>query len=121
MGFILLNLILFPLVLANLPWVQSKGYKSCVMVSVLATIFQILIWVFTSPLTIGATMIAGFIPFIGEAILIPVLFFVLSLIVSTLALFIADQIVEDFEIKTMEDTFKTAVILGIISSILNSL
>lgn len=119
MTFILLNLVFFPLVLANLPWVQSKGYKPCVLVSILATVFQILIWIFTSPLTIGATMIASFIPFIGEAILIPVLFFVLSLIVSTLALFIADQVIEDFEIKTMEDTFKTAVILGLISSVLN--
>ena len=119
MYFILLNLVLFPFVLANLPWVKAKDYKACAMVSVLAAFFQILIWVFTSPLTVAATVIAGFIPFIGQTILIPLLFFILSLVVSTAALFIADQVVEDFEIQTLGDTFKTAMILSIISSILS--
>ncbi len=114
-------LIVQPFVLMNLPMVRSKGFASCMKVTVLNVIILTVLFIFSSPVLALTAMIGGAIPFIGPELILPVTMFILTTILSTASLYIADQIIEDFEIKTLPETVMVAVILSVVSNVVNAI
>lgn len=115
---VLLNLVILPFVLSKLPWVKAKSFLACVIVSVIASVLQLILWIASAPVTSMALFIVGIIPLLN-LVMVPLLVFVISLFFNTLALYAADILIEDFEISSMEDTIKTSAILSFISAVLN--
>jgi uncharacterized membrane protein YvlD (DUF360 family) len=117
-GFVIC-LVINAVVLTALPWVKYKSFGACMITCLLMSVVG---WALTFFQSIANSIIAfftWFIPFVGPALIRPVAFFFTWWIVATIALFIADQIIEEFEIATLGRTAQTALILGILNSVLS--
>jgi len=114
MGFII-NFVLYcaisAAILSAIPLVKSKSFGASMAVAALMSIFASIISVLTIPAKIVGYLVV-FIPFLN-IILLPLVSLCFAWLTSTLALYIADQMIEDFEIKSFSDTALTALALGI--------
>jgi hypothetical protein len=100
-------------ILAALPFVRYKSFVSCVATAALAAIIAVPVDFLGGVLEVLAKFLLLFIPFIGPLIIYPLVKIFLLWILSALSLFIADQIIEDFEIPTLGQTFMAALLLGL--------
>ena len=113
-GFVLSALV-YAAVLSFIPWVQHKGYVSCFLVALIMAVVRIPLVLFAIPLFVSLAIFSA-IPIIGWTIG-PLLLMILSLLVNTVALYVADRVIEDFKIATIGHTALTALVTGFVSGI----
>ena len=98
-------------ILSVLPLVKSKGFAPCFSVALVMTVAGRILAYFAFPAYVAAIFLA-FIPILGW-LMLPVVILAIGWFINTVALYIADQLIEDFEIKTFADTAITALFLSI--------
>ncbi len=101
------------LILAALPFVRYKTFISCVATAALAAVISVPVDFLGGILDAIAKILLIFIPFIGPLLIYPLVKIFMLWILSALSLFVADQIIEDFEIPTLGQTFMAALLLGV--------
>ena len=108
-------------VLAVLPYVRYKNFISCLSTAALAALIHIPLAIFGGIIGKVAAIILWFVPFLGPAIINPLVQILLTWTVSAASLFIADQMIEDLEIPSITETFKAAFMLGVASFLASQL
>ena len=98
-------------ILSAIPMVKSKSLGASMAVAALMSVFHTIISIFMIPVKMVAVLVI-FVPFLN-IILLPLVSIILSLFINTLALYGADQLIEDFKIEGISDTAVTALILGV--------
>ncbi len=102
--------------LAALPFVKYRNLFSCLQVSTLLSIFALPVSIATATTSVFVFMAVGWIPLVGDFSEI-LAAFVSTFVFQTVALFVADKMVEGFEIKTISHTFYTVFILSLFNAI----
>ncbi len=102
--------------LAALPFVKYRNLFSCFQVSTLLSLFALPVSIATATTSIFVFMAVGWIPLVGAFSEI-IAAFVSTFVFQTVALFVADKMVEGFEIKTISHTFYTVFILSLFNAI----
>lgn len=102
-------------VLAALPYVRYRNFTSCLSTAALAALIHIPLAIFGGIIGKIAAIILWFVPFLGPAIINPLVQILLTWTVSAASLFIADQVIEDLEISSIGATFQAALMLGVAS------
>mgnify|MGYP006282631933 CR=1 FL=1 len=115
----LIGAVIYAVILAILPWVKHKGFGACLIVAIIMSILSRVVSVLLMPLVLGLA-IWSVIPILGW-LTGPPLLFLLVWFVNTLSLWLADQAIEDFEIKTFGQTALTALISGILYAAITSI
>lgn len=98
-------------ILSAIPMVKSKSLGASMAVAAIMSVFHTIISFFMIPVKMVAILVV-FVPFLN-VILAPLVFILIGLLINTLALYGADQLIEDFKIDGLGDTAITALILGI--------
>lgn len=111
----LVTTVVYAAVLSVMPWVKHKGFGSCLAVAAIMAGLRLVLVVVALPFVVGLGLFTA-IPVLGW-LMGPPLLVLLCLAVNTLALYAADQMIEDFEIATMGDTALTAIATGVLSGI----
>jgi len=112
----LVSAAIYALVLSVVPWVKHKGYGACFAVAIIMAGVRIPLLMFAFPLLLSLVFFST-IPFIGW-ILGSLAVILLTWSIHTIALYLADQAIEDFEIKSFGDTALTALVTGLFSFVL---
>ena len=113
---LLISILFTSLCLAVLPFVKYRNLLSCLKVSTLLSLFALPVSIATATTSIFVFMAVGWIPLVG-AFSEVLAAFVSTFVFQTVALFVADKMVEDFEIKTIGHTFYTVFILSLFNAI----
>ena len=113
---LLISILFTSLCLAVLPFVKYRNLLSCLKVSTLLSLFALPVSIATATTSIFVFMAVGWIPLVG-AFSEVLAAFISTFIFQTVALFVADKMVEDFEIKTIGHTFYTVFILSLFNAI----
>ena len=113
---LLISILFTSLCLAVLPIVKYRNLLSCLKVSTLLSLFALPVSIATATTSIFVFMAVGWIPLVG-AFSEVLAAFVSTFVFQTVALFVADKMVEDFEIKTISHTFYTVFILSLFNAI----
>ena len=113
---LLISILFTGLCLAVLPFVKYRNLLSCLKVSTLLSLFALPVSIATATTSIFVFMAVGWIPLVG-AFSEVLAAFVSTFVFQTVALFVADKMVEDFEIKTIGHTFYTVFILSLFNAI----
>ena len=113
---LLISILFTSLCLAVLPFVKYRNLLSCLKVSTLLSLFALPVSIATATTSIFVFMAVGWIPLVG-AFSEVLAAFVSTFVFQTVALFVADKMVEDFEIKTISHTFYTVFILSLFNAI----
>jgi len=110
---LLLGITFNAIVLAALPFARYKNFISCLSTAALAAVIAIPVNILGGVVAKITALFLWFIPFLGPAIINPIVQMLLLWIMSAISLYIADQIIEDFEIPTITQTFQAAFVLGL--------
>lgn len=113
---LLISILFTSLCLAVLPFVKYRNLLSCLKVSTLLSLFALPVSLATATTSVFVFMAVGWIPLVG-AFSEVLAAFVSTFVFQTVALFVADKMVEDFEIKTIGHTFYTVFILSLFNAI----
>lgn len=113
---LLISILFTSLCLAVLPFVKYRNLLSCLKVSTLLSLFALPVSIATATTSIFVFMAVGWIPLLG-AFSEVLAAFLSTFVFQTVALFVADKMVEDFEIKTIGHTFYTVFILSLFNAI----
>ena len=113
---LLVSILFTSLCLAILPFVKYRNLFSCLKVSALLSLFALPVSISTATTSVFVFMAVGWIPLVG-AFSEVLAAFISTFIFQTVALFVADKMVEDFEIKTIGHTFYTIFILSLFNAI----
>tara|TARA_Y100000589_G_scaffold67746_1_gene59421 strand:+ start:10882 stop:11262 length:381 start_codon:yes stop_codon:yes gene_type:complete len=113
---LLISIFFTAVCLAALPFVKYRNLFSCFQVSTLLSLFALPVSIATATTSIFVFMAVGWIPLVGAFSEI-IAAFVSTFIFQTVALFVADKMVEGFEIKTISHTFYTVFILSLFNAI----
>ena len=103
-------------ILSAIPMVKTKGLGYSMAVAAVMSVVHTVLSILAIPVKIVAVFTA-LIPFLN-VIITPLSFFLISWLISTLSLFIADKMVDGFEIKTFGDTAIAAIILSICQTLI---
>ena len=113
---LLISILFTSLCLAVLPFVKYRNLLSCLKVSTLLSLFALPVSIATATTSIFVFMAVGWIPLLG-AFSEVLAAFLSTFVFQTVALFVADKMVEDFEIKPIGHTFYTIFILSLFNAI----
>ena len=113
----LIGIVVTAAILAALPFVKCKNFFSCIKVSALLSLFALPVKIATSTAQVFVILAIGWIPLVGDFSLV-LTAFLSSFVFQTIALFMADQFVEDFEIQSIWHTFSAVFILSIFNAII---
>jgi len=111
-----ISILFTSLCLAILPFVKYRNLLSCLKVSTLLSLFALPVSIATATTSIFVFMAVGWIPLVG-AFSEVLAAFISTFVFQTVALFVADKMVEGFEIKTLGHTFYTVFILSLFNAI----
>ena len=110
---LLIGAVFNAVILAALPFVKYKNFFSCLSTAALAAVIAIPVNFLGGFVAKITALLLWFIPFFGPALINPIVQLILLWTMSAISLYAADQIIEDFEIPTMGQTFQAALLLGI--------
>lgn len=113
----LIGIVFTAIILSALPFVKYKNFFSCVKVSALLSLFALPVKIATATTQVFVILAIGWIPLIGDLSSV-ITAFISSFIFQTIALFMADQFVEDFEIQSIGQTFSAVFILSVFNAIM---
>jgi hypothetical protein len=106
------------ILLSAMPFVKTKSFSASALTAGTAGLIGWGLSFVESVLATIVWIVSFALPFLGPLLLYPIARFLLWWIITTIALFVADQMVEDLEIQGILNTALAALVIGGINSVL---